>query len=102
MADIIRKKHFSLELKMQIIKEWESGIPMSQLVLKYDLYGVRIIKRWLAWYRANGVPKRVIEENRGRHKNKNETIEQKVKRLEMENDLLKKFHELLKEEHKRK
>ena len=92
MASQSGTKHQSVEFRMKVIKDWmDSGTPMKQLVLKYDLSTVRIVKKWLAWYREYGEPKRPISNKRkGRPKARDENLEQKVKRLEMEHDLLKK------------
>jgi transposase-like protein len=104
MAGKTGMKRYSVEFRTMVINEWmNNGTPMKQLVLKYDLSTVRIIKKWLAWYREYGKPEPPASgKKRGRIRTKDETLEQRVSRLEMENDLLKKFHELLREERKRK
>jgi len=102
-------KWYPIEFRMKVIQDkLENGLSAQQLALKYDLSGKRIVEKWLTWYRQNGVPKQAAK-NTGKKRTgrprkvlTEETLEQKVARLEMENALLKKFHELLEEETKRK
>jgi transposase len=93
-------QHYPLWFRQEVVdKHIKEGVSMTQL---YDQYGVdtRQIRRWCAWYRQNGVPKQMTGKRQGRPRSSDgtESLEQKVKRLEMENVLLKKLNELLMEE----
>ena len=104
MAGKTGMKHYSIDFRLMVVKDrLENGTSAAQLVVKYDLSTDRIIRTWVNWYQKNGIPKPLSNgKKKGRPKARDETLEQKVARLEMENKLLKKFHELLREEHKRK
>lgn len=89
---------FSLESRNKILSEHELGVSFSMLSKQYNI-NERTLKRWAKWKRENGIPKQVTGKIRkGRPKTNPETLEEEVKRLRMENEVLKKFHELLMEE----
>lgn len=97
-------KHYPIEFRQTVVREHsEDGLSISYLCVKYGIHK-RQINNWCKWTKEYGVPKQMTGKQRGRSKaeSSEETLEQKVKRLEMENALLKKYRELLKEEHKRK
>lgn len=93
-------KHYPMWFRQEVVdKHMKQGVSMSQL---YEQYSVdpRQIRRWCSWQRQYGLPKQMTGKRQGRpiSNGNDETLEQKVKRLEMENTLLKKFNELLMEE----
>ncbi len=89
---------YSTEFRENVLSEHEFGISFSMLSKKYNV-DERVLKRWSKWKRENGSPKQVSGKIRkGRPRAKPESIEEEVKRLRMENEVLKKFHELLMEE----
>ena len=93
---------YSVDFRNKVLKNRESGMTVSDVAKKYNI-AEKLVKKWAKWKRENGVPKQVTGKIRkGRPKKIEESSDEKIKRLEMENQLLKKFHELLKEEHKRK
>ena len=94
-------RHCPIEIRKMIVAERQSGSTMKELCEKYQVIE-RQIRKWCEWTREYGIPKQLTGKRRGRQKAGEEAAEQKIKRLEMENALLKKFHELLREEHKRK
>ena len=85
-------KHYSESVKRETIKLYlEEGWSAEELQEKFDIYDRNRINRWVAKYREEGEGMFVKPERRGRkpsRKNKDAYI----KWLEMENDLLKKFH----------
>jgi len=92
--------HYPLEIRREVVrKHLDEGIATPQLCSEYGLHKSQITD-WCKWYRQYGVPMQLTGKKRGRPKTVvgEETLEQKVKRLEMENTLLKKFNELLLEE----
>ena len=96
-------KHYSLEFRRKVVSEYlEKRRSRSELCLAYDLNRTQI-QTWTRWQREFGEPKKPPSKKpRGRPRRGKETDKEKIARLEMENTLLKKFHELLREEHKRK
>lgn len=91
-------KHYSIEFRQKIVDlHLKVGISVSQLSEEYSLNPSQI-KFWCKWFKQYGVPKQLTGKKRGRPTNKEETLEQEVKRLRMENEVLKKYHELLFEE----
>ena len=93
-------KHYPLEFRQEVVdKRMKDG---KSLTWVCEWYGLNrsIVKDWCRWQREYGIPKQMTDKVRGRPRvnGSYETLEQKVKRLEMENALLKKFNELLMEE----
>lgn len=91
--------HYPLEFRQEIVrKRFEVGNSITQLCNEYGLNHTQV-EAWCRWQRQYGIPKQLTGKKRGRPRiSGDETLEQKVKRLEMENALLKKFNELLMEE----
>ena len=95
-------KHYSLEFRRKIADLHFNGTTFRQIEFEYGVSETQT-KLWCKWIRENGEPRQITgKKKRGRPKHSEENTEEKIKRLEMENTLLKKFHELLREEHKRK
>ena len=95
-------KHYSREVKLEAVRLYtEEGKSQAEIREKLGIQSVRRLKQWLHDYRQEG--ERAFEAKRltgpvGRRP-KRENVEAYIARLEMENDLLKKFHaELRKEE----
>jgi len=93
-------KHYPLCFRQEVVNKHDlEGISYSHLSKQYQV-PQRRIQLWCQWQRQYGLPKQMTGKQRGRPKtsDKEESLVQKVKRLEMENELLKKFNELLEEE----
>jgi len=93
-------KQYPLWFRQEITdKHIIDGITVSRLSTEYSV-DERRIKLWCSWQRQYGLPKQMTGKRQGRPplKENEETLERKVKRLEMENTLLKKLNELLMEE----
>lgn len=83
--------HYSLETKMEAIRLYdEEGLPQAEIVGRLGIRDPQRVKAWLHQYRQEG--KAAFLKPKGRPKKKAEDLEAEVKRLRMENDLLKKFH----------
>lgn len=91
-------KHYSIEFRQKIVDlHLKEGVSVSQLSEEYCLNPSQI--HFLCQrFRKYGTPKQLTGKKRGRPTNKEETLEQEVQRLRMENEVLKKYHELLFEE----
>jgi len=102
MAGKVGMKHYSIECRHDIVNEYKKGcISRNDLCEKYGIHKTQL-RNWSIWVKQYGIPKQLTGKQRGRPHKVEETLEMKIKRLEMENTLLKKFHELLKEESRKK
>ena len=82
-------KDYPSELKEKILKEREAGLSLRQIARKYNV-SVYSVGAWCGQVsRVN--PRMKTPLKRGRPTNKPEDLEKKVKRLEMENELLRNF-----------
>ena len=83
------QKHYSEGIKAQICKEHEEGASTHFLERKYGI-SRHSIASWCG-LRASVNERKLNPKRRGRPTNKPEDLEKKVKRLEMENELLRNF-----------
>ena len=82
-------KDYPSELKEKILKEREAGLSLRQIARKYNV-SVYSVGAWCGQVsRVNARMQMPLK--RGRPTNKPEDLEKKVKRLEMENELLRNF-----------
>ena len=73
------------------------GVSVSKFIEDYNLNHTQIVY-WCKWKKQYGIPKQITGKRKGRPKAKPDSLEERLKFLEMENALLKKFNELLMEE----
>lgn len=95
-------KHYSREVKLEAVRLYmEAGKSQAEIIETLRINDTRRVQRWLHQYREEGeaaFEKKKYKDLRGRRP-KRENTEAYIARLEMEVDLLKKFHaELRKEE----
>jgi len=92
-------RRYPMWLRQEVVrKRVKEGQMTLQLCEEYGISATQV-KNWCQWQRQYGEPKQNTGKRIGRpREGTEETLEQKVKRLEMENALLKKYHELLMEE----
>ena len=98
MAEI---KHYSSQVKLAAVEKFLAGTTKTEVIVEYGISNRSLFNKWLAIYRrqcaqglvakTKGGPKRSVDQGQ-------ETLEQKVYRLEMENAVLKKFHALMAKE----
>ncbi len=82
--------HYTLETKMEAIRlSEEEGFSQSMITDKLGIRDQGRVQVWLRQYRKEG--KAAFLKPKGRPRKKQD-LEAEVKRLRMENDLLKKFH----------
>jgi transposase-like protein len=95
-------KHYAGEMKWEAVRLYEEGKSYQETTELLGIWDRNRVRKWLNAYRRKGVAAFERAENapkRGRPP-KRENTEAYIARLEMENDLLKKFHaELRKLEH---
>ena len=95
-SEAMAKKEYLFEVKVAAVERVLGGASRSEVVLEYEISTRALLDKWVAIYRAQGVqglqpkPKGRIPKNQSA-----ETLEQKVKRLEMENAALKKLQALV-------
>jgi transposase-like protein len=82
-------KDYSIELKLEAIRLWqEEGIPQSEITEKLGIRDPGRVKRWLHIYRGEGEAG-LKKPRRGRPKKGQNSLEERIRQLEMENTLLK-------------
>jgi len=82
--------HYTLETKLEAIRlSEEDGFSQSMITEKLGIRDPGRVQVWLRQYRLEG--KAAFQRPKGRPRKKQD-LEAEVKRLRMENDLLKKFH----------
>jgi len=96
-----QNNNYSPEMKLAAIKKFLAGTTKAEVIDEFGISTRSLFNKWLATYRAEGAqglakkpkgrPKRSVDQSQ-------ETLEQKVYRLEMENAVLKKFHALMAKE----
>ena len=89
MANRKGVKHYPESFKLQIKEEHDAGASMRNLKKKYGV-SIYSIESWCG-LRPEVNRRQIAPLKRGRPKNKPEDLEKKVKRLEMENELLRNF-----------
>ena len=82
-------KHYPESFKLQIKEEHDAGVSMRTLKKKYGV-SIYSIESWCG-LRPEVIRRQMAPLKRGRPTNKPEDLEKKVKRLEMENELLRNF-----------
>mgnify|MGYP002642080256 FL=1 len=94
-----RKKgscNYSLELKLEAIRLTEAGLTHAEVTERLGIRDPNRVKNWRWQYRHEGIPG-LKKPHRGRPP-KRENREAYIRRLEMENALLKKLHTELRKE----
>jgi transposase len=102
-----RVNAYPLEFRQMIVDlHLEKKRSYRQIREEYGL-GNKVVRVWCKWYRENGIAKSikkwgVREEEEGKKKGSEKEeikrLKKEVEELRMENDILKKVHELLSEE----
>ena len=88
---------YSLELKLEALKLIEDGLTQAEVTERLGIRDPKRVKNWLWVYHREGILG--LKKPRCGRPPKRENTEAYIRRLEMENALLKKFHtELRKEE----
>jgi len=92
-------KKYSLEFRNKVARErLEEGASIPYLQKKYEIPSQAQIVNWTNWFSENGTAQQLTGKKRGRPKTDPNSMEERLKFLEMENALLKKLNELLLEE----
>lgn len=101
-----KNKKYTGEFKEKVVKEYLSGQHggLNTVAKIYDVRNVSQLKKWLKKYRED--PTSLHRENRGRKKyssktdkSKEEILQEQINYLTMENAILKKWVQLIKEKH---
>ena len=80
-------------MKREALKLYlEEGVPAREILQRFSIYDPNRISAWARQYRKEGEGMFADKRSRSGRKPKQETTEAYIARLEMEVDLLKKFH----------
>ena len=92
---------YSTDAKVAAVEKFLDGALKTDVLQEFDITGRALLNKWIAIYRAEGA-QGLAHKPKGRpvktHSPENETLEEKVYRLEMENAILKKYHALMEQE----
>lgn len=86
MADPKHPRHFSNDFKRQIVKPYNAGKPMSEIMAECDL-GRSTVRRWITSINATGSPH--AADNRTPDQTRVIELERENRRLRMEVGVLK-------------
>ena len=92
-------KTYSFELKKKAVEMRLQGIPKAKVAEELGIQDISRLKVWMRKYRKEGFSGLV--DRRGRRIEYKEDLERRLKWLEMENEVLKKWFEILTREGKR-
>ena len=82
-------KDYPLETKLEAIRLWEEeDLSYKEITAKLAIRDPKRVKEWMRIYRKEG-PAGLKKPRRGRPKKKQNSLEERIKQLEMENTLLK-------------
>jgi len=82
-------KDYPLELKIEAVRMWiEEGYPQREITERLGIRDPRRVNTWLRIYRKEGEAG-LKKPRRGRPKKNRNSLEERIKQLEMENTLLK-------------
>lgn len=89
-------KHYAVETKLEAVRMFlEEGKTRAEIAQLLGLRSVGRVKKWVSQYRHEAD---AFEKPIGRPRQRPESEQEELKRLRMENDLLKKFHAELRKE----
>lgn len=95
-----RNRKYSPELKLLAVEKFLAGTRKEDVLIEFSISNRSVFNKWLNLYRRDGAaalqPMPVGRKPKA-SKPGEETSEEKIERLEMENALLKKYHALMAE-----
>ncbi len=90
-------KHYSRATKLEAVRLYlEEKLTRREIARRLGLRKYKRVSVWVRQYQAEG--EAAFSKPKGRPPKRPESLEEEVKRLRMENDLLKKFHAELRRE----
>ena len=90
-------KAYPVELKLEAMRlYYEEGKTRAEVTKLLEIRDPHAVKEWGKQYRREGVS--AFSKVKGRPHKRKESEQEELKRLRMENDLLKKFHTELRQE----
>lgn len=84
------RRQFAKELKMEVVREVESGLSLAEASRRYEVHP-NLIRKWRELYRDNGDRAFAGHGRLYREEAKIAGLERKIGQLTMENDFLKKL-----------
>ncbi|MBB6601759.1 hypothetical protein MKY83_09005 [Bacillus sp. FSL M8-0266] len=101
----MKKNKYSAEIKWAVVKDKLSGQFTNQQIMdKYHIKNVSQIKTWMKWYRENQLHR--FDQPIGKqysfgygpdNVSKEEKVNRQIEHLKMENEILKKYLEIIEE-----
>jgi len=89
-------RRYSQEMKVAAVEKFLAGTPKAEIILEFHISNRSLFNKWVAIYRKDGVAGLDAKpKGRKRRQGESESLEEKVRRLEMENALLKKYQALM-------
>src|SRR5512140_3053764 len=87
-------KHYPVGMKLEAVRLYEEGKSYQEITDRLGIWDHNRVRKWLNAYHRKGVAafERAAEAPKRGRPPKRENTEAYIARLEMENDLLKKFH----------
>jgi transposase len=79
---------YPLEVKLEAIRLWEEGYPYKEITARLEIRDPGRVRNWMRLYRQEGLAG-LKKPRQGRPKKDRDSLEERVKQLEMENALLK-------------
>lgn len=87
------RKDYPLEMRREAVRLfYEEGLTRDEITKQLGLRDPNRVKNWMRQYRRKGAEFFVSQRHRSGRKPQKENTAAYISRLEMENDLLKKFH----------
>ena len=92
-------RSYPYSLKVAAVEKFLAGTPKSEIILEFGISTRALFNKWVATYRKEGAPG-LVAKPKGPKPSVvgQESLEQKIYRLEMGNALLKKFQALMAKE----
>ena len=86
-------RHYPLETKLEAVRLfYEEGQIQAQITAQLGIFDASRVKKWLHQYRQGGVAAFTKKRSGPGRRPRKENKDAYIARLEMENDILKKFH----------
>lgn len=80
--DKIYVKRYSAAFKQSVVREYEAGASMTELVKRYGIGSSRTLHRWIKRYGIEGLRHEVVVMQRADEQNREKAMEKRIKELE--------------------
>lgn len=80
--DKVYVKRYSAAFKQSVVREYESGASMTELLRRYGIGSSRTLHRWIGQYGIEGLRHEVVVMQRADEQNREKAMEKRIKELE--------------------